>query len=66
MATLNGASALHFGGVLGRLRRGSWADMTILQLPEKACAKNLASQILEGAGECIGTIVQGEVAWHKT
>jgi cytosine/adenosine deaminase-related metal-dependent hydrolase len=66
MATLNGASALHFGGVLGRLRRGYWADMTILQLPEKACAKNLASQILEGAGECIGTIVQGEIAWRKT
>ena len=26
MATLNGATALGFGGVLGRLRRGYWAD----------------------------------------
>lgn len=65
MATLNGASALHFGGVLGRLRRGYWADMTILQLPESTSAKYLTSQILEGAGECIGTIVQGEVAWRR-
>ena len=66
MATLNGASALHFGGVLGRLRRGYWADMTILQLPESAGVKYLTSRILEGVGECIGTIVQGEVAWRKT
>jgi aminodeoxyfutalosine deaminase len=66
MATLNGASALHFGGVLGRLRRGYWADMTILQLPESTGAKYLTNQILEGAGECIGTIVQGDVAWRKT
>jgi cytosine/adenosine deaminase-related metal-dependent hydrolase len=65
MATLNGAAALHFGGVLGRLRRGYWADMTILRLPESACAKNLASQILEGAGECIGTIVEGRVVWRR-
>jgi len=66
MATLNGASALHFGGVLGRLRRGYWADMTILQLPESACAKYLAGQILEGGGDCIGTIVQGKIVWRKT
>ncbi len=65
MATLNGASALRFGGVLGRLRRGNWADMTILQLPENTCTKNLVSQILEGAGECIGTVVQGEIVWRK-
>ncbi len=65
MATLNGASALHFGGVLGRLRCGYWADMTILQLPENTSGKNLASQILEGAGECIGTVVQGEILWRR-
>ncbi len=65
MATLNGASALGFGGVLGRLRRGYWADMTVISLPENTSSKYLISQILEGAGECIGTVVQGEVAWRK-
>ncbi len=65
MATLNGAAALDFGGALGRLRRGYWADMTILQLPEDTCAKNLVSQVLEGAGDCIGTVVQGKVVWRK-
>ena len=35
MATLNGAVALDFGGLLGRLRRGYWADMTVLQFPEE-------------------------------
>jgi cytosine/adenosine deaminase-related metal-dependent hydrolase len=65
MATLNAASALGFGGVLGRLRRGYWADMTILSLPQDASAKYLVTQILEGAGECVATIVQGDVAWQK-
>jgi len=65
MATLNGASALGFEGVLGRLRRGYWADMTVLSLPENTSSKYLISQILEGAGECIGTVVQGEIAWRK-
>ncbi len=65
MATLNGASALGFGGVLGRLRRGYWADMTVLGLPEGVGAKYLLNQILEGAGECIATIVRGEVAWQQ-
>jgi aminodeoxyfutalosine deaminase len=65
MATLNGAAALHFGGKLGRLRRGFWADMTVLGLSEKVGAKCLGTQILEGAGDCIATIVGGEVAWRK-
>lgn len=66
MATLNGAAALHFGGKLGRLRRGFWADMTALELPKDTGAKYLVKQILEGAGECKATIVGGEVAWSKT
>jgi cytosine/adenosine deaminase-related metal-dependent hydrolase len=65
MATLNAASALGFGGALGRLRRGYWADMAVLSLPKDASAKYLEAQILEGAGECVATIVQGEMAWHK-
>ncbi len=65
MATLNGAVALDFGGVLGRLRRGFWADMTVIGLPENICDRNVESQILEGAGECLATIVQGQVIWTK-
>ncbi len=64
MATLNGAAALGFGGALGRLRRGYWADMTVLRLPKEAAMKNLTSQILEGAGEVIATIVQGRIVWR--
>jgi cytosine/adenosine deaminase-related metal-dependent hydrolase len=65
MATLNGAVALDFGGVLGRLRRGYWADMTVLRLPENIGDRNVEAQILEGAGECLATIVQGQVVWTK-
>ena len=65
MATLNGAAALRFGGMLGRLRRGYWADMTILGLPRNLSSRNLTSQILEGAGECIATVVRGEVALQR-
>jgi imidazolonepropionase-like amidohydrolase len=64
-ATLNGASALNYGGVLGRLRRGYWADLTILKLPENIGPRQLLNGILEGAGECIATIVQGKTAWQK-
>jgi len=64
MATLNGAAALGFGSTLGRLRRGYWADMTIWQLPENMEPRNLTAQVLEGAGECIATIVRGEIAWR--
>jgi cytosine/adenosine deaminase-related metal-dependent hydrolase len=65
MATLNGAVALDFGGVLGRLRRGYWADMTVLRLPDSVSDRNVEAQILEGAGECLATIVQGEIVWTK-
>jgi cytosine/adenosine deaminase-related metal-dependent hydrolase len=65
MATLNGAVALDFGGVLGRLRRGYWADMTVLRLPENVSDRNVVAQLLEGAGECLATIVQGELVWTK-
>jgi aminodeoxyfutalosine deaminase len=65
MATLNGAVALDFGGVLGRLRRGYWADMTVLSLPEDLCDRHVEAQILEGAGECLATIVQGQIAWTR-
>jgi aminodeoxyfutalosine deaminase len=64
-ATLNGAAALDFGGQIGRLRAGYWADMTILELPENAGTRNLIPQILDGAGECTGTIVQGKIAWGR-
>jgi cytosine/adenosine deaminase-related metal-dependent hydrolase len=66
MATMNGAVALDFGGVLGRLRRGYWADMTVLRLPENVSDRNVLAQILEGAGECLATIIHGEIAWTKS
>ena len=65
-ATLNGAAALDYGGVLGRLRRGYWADLAVLELPENLSPRQLLSQMLEGAGECIATIVQGKIAWRKS
>lgn len=65
MATLNGAVALDSGGVLGRLRRGYWADMTVLRLPESVSDRNVVAQLLEGAGDCLATIVQGEIVWTK-
>jgi len=65
MATLNGAVALDFGGLLGRLRRGYRADMTVLQLPENFADRNVVAQILEGAGECLAAVVQGEVVWKS-
>jgi aminodeoxyfutalosine deaminase len=63
MGTINGAVALDFGGVLGRLRRGYWADMTVLQLPGDFSDRNVVTQILEGAGEVLATIIQGEIVW---
>jgi cytosine/adenosine deaminase-related metal-dependent hydrolase len=65
MATLNGATAMNLGRVLGRIRRGYWADLTVLRLPEEAGGRNLLAQILEGAGECIATIVKGEIVWQR-
>jgi len=65
MATQNGAAALNLGSTLGRLKGGYWADMAILKLPEEAGGRNLGAHILEGAGECIATIIRGEVVWQK-
>jgi cytosine/adenosine deaminase-related metal-dependent hydrolase len=64
-ATLNGAAALNFGGSLGRLRQGYLADMTVLGVPQDLESRRLLTGVLEGAGECIGTIVHGEIAWRK-
>lgn len=64
-ATLNGAAALNRGAALGRLRRGYWADMTVIALPENVGARQLPNQILEGAGECLATIIQGRIVWQK-
>jgi cytosine/adenosine deaminase-related metal-dependent hydrolase len=61
MATLNGAAALGFGGVLGRLRRGYWGDMTVLRLPAGMSDRKLVGEIVEGAGDWAATIVGGEV-----
>ncbi len=64
-ATLNGAAALNYGSRLGRLGRGCRADMTVLAIPPHLSARQLINQILEGAGECMATIVQGEIAWRR-
>jgi cytosine/adenosine deaminase-related metal-dependent hydrolase len=64
-ATLNGAAALTFSDVLGRLRQGYWADLAVIRLPENIGPRQLPAQVLEGIGECIATIVQGNIAWRK-
>jgi len=64
-ATVNGAAALSFQKNLGLLRKGYIADMTVLKLPELKI-KDLLQNILEGAGECIGTIVNGRILWRYT
>ncbi len=64
-ATLNGAAALGNGASIGRLRRGFWADMTVIGLPPNLGSRQLSNQVLEGAGECMATIVQGQIAWRK-
>jgi imidazolonepropionase-like amidohydrolase len=64
-ATVNGAAALNYGHTLGLLRNGYSADMAILELPPILDSRQLLSQVLEGAGECIASIVQGRIAWSK-
>jgi len=66
MATINGAIALRLEGEVGRLRPGAWADMAVIGLPEKTEAKHLLSQMLEGLGECLATMVGGEIAWSRS
>ena len=65
-ATFNGAKALKYGSSLGLLKSGYRADMTVLDAPSNMKAHQVPDQILEGAGECIGTIVAGKIAWQKT
>jgi cytosine/adenosine deaminase-related metal-dependent hydrolase len=65
MATVNGAAALGFAGLLGRLRRGTWADMAVVELPESISPRRLLAQVLEGAGTCIATVVRGRMAWRR-
>jgi len=64
-ATTNGAAALGLGSVLGCLRSGYWADMAVLELPPTSDSRPLLVRLLEGAGECIATIVGGRLAWSK-
>jgi len=65
-ATLNGAKALGFGNRLGILKSGYVADLTVLEIPQDMEIFKAPEQILEGAGECIGTVVGGRIAWRKT
>jgi aminodeoxyfutalosine deaminase len=65
MATRNGAAALRHASVLGLLKRGYYADMAVLELPENLKPRQFLSQLMEGAGECIATIVQGQTAWQR-
>jgi aminodeoxyfutalosine deaminase len=65
LATANGALALGFGGILGCLEPGYLADMTALSLPQQLHSKYQLHQILEGAGECLATIVEGGISWQK-
>jgi len=64
-ATISGAAALNLDNTLGRLKRGYWADMAVLELPPTLDSRQLLIRMLEGAGECIATIVQGQMAWSK-
>jgi aminodeoxyfutalosine deaminase len=65
-ATLSGASALNYKGRLGRLRPGHWADMAILDLPPNLKPGHILHQILEGAGYCTATAVEGNIVWQKS
>jgi cytosine/adenosine deaminase-related metal-dependent hydrolase len=64
-ATLSGAEAFRLGSSLGLLKPDYCADMTVLELPQAVEPRQLCEQILEGAGECLGTVVQGQIAWQK-
>jgi cytosine/adenosine deaminase-related metal-dependent hydrolase len=62
-ATVNAAAALQCGNILGRLRRSYWADMAVLEIPNNLKPRHLVCQILEGAGTCIGTVIQGKIVF---
>ncbi|MDR0843154.1 MAG: amidohydrolase family protein [Acidobacteriota bacterium] len=58
-ATSDGAAALGFAGNLGCLEPGYFADMAVLQLPPNVKSEHLPAQILEGAGQVCGAIING-------
>jgi len=64
-ATLNAAAALGYRGTLGRLNRGYQADITILEIPSYLSSRAIADEILEGAGECLATVIRGQIVWKK-
>ena len=66
MATMNGASALQLGNATGRLQEGYWADMAVLSLTPDSAPKNLLIDVLDGAGDCLATVVGGIVAKRST
>ena len=61
-ATASGATALGFAERLGCLDRGYCADMAVLELPPSVKSERLLYRILEGAGQCRATIINGVVA----
>ncbi|MEJ2108794.1 MAG: amidohydrolase family protein, partial [Acidobacteriota bacterium] len=64
-ATVNGANALNLGDETGQLKPGSRADITVLEVPSGMKESKFVEQILEGSGECIGTIIGGNIAWRR-
>jgi len=64
-ATINGAKALKYGNSVGLLKSGCRADMTVLEVPSNMKPHQVPDQILEGAGKCIGTIVEGRIAYKQ-
>jgi aminodeoxyfutalosine deaminase len=65
-ATSCGAAAFGLEDTLGCLKKNYWADMAVIQIPDNLTVRHMLSQILEGAGECIATVVQGRIAWQDT
>jgi cytosine/adenosine deaminase-related metal-dependent hydrolase len=65
-ATINGAKALNYGNSVGLLKSGCRADMTVLEVPSNMKPHQVPDQILEGAGKCIGTIVEGRIVYKQT
>ncbi len=65
MATLDGACALGWGGVIGSLEAGKRADIAVVYLPEglsqDLCADDLARAVM--GGEVRVTILDGEAAY---
>ncbi|MEJ2246652.1 MAG: amidohydrolase family protein, partial [Acidobacteriota bacterium] len=64
-ATINGAKALNYGNSIGTLKSGCRADMTVLEVPPNMKPYRVPDQILEGAGKCIGTVVEGRIAFKQ-